>query len=510
VDIALANWEPDRAGIDTGLLTVARNAWPATVGWGPMPGLTEFGSTALPAHCEGLFSGRGSSGAYQLFACTATAIYRLSSGTWVNVTRTSGAYALIPGNLWRSAQWGSLLILVNGTDQPQVFDLDGSPPVFRDLRGAPPIAKDVSVVGDFVFMVDAANPRRLVWCGYNGPDQAGNLTADPPIPPSWSVGDALADEYVAPDGGNVLTAPTLGEYGVFLQNEQTARRVVLQPGDPYSAFRFEKIESVKGAVSTYCACASNGKLYYLAEEGFYSLDPGGTNVPIGTQRVDRWFKENSDQNRVEEFQAFADLHNTRVYWAYFSNSGATTFDSLIGYDWLLDRWFHGTGFAAATYAPVAPPAMNLEQLGVLYPLLDDYPLINVDSRQFQGGRITLATINEDGLLAWLTGPALEARFLTAGGHLAGPARAWLSEAEAIGEFGDAEVTLRVGTREYSGGTRTQSDPFERYIPDEGTPTGRFFMRVSGRIHDFELTIGAGGTWTMAQALVTKEQPDGVR
>src|SRR5829696_2358277 len=112
-NIALGAFEPDRAGLETGLLTLARNAYPSTVGWGPMPSLSTYGSGALPTACKGLFCAKTDAGAYQVYAGTRNPstgfgkLYKLVSGVWTDYTRTVGGdYTLATGAQWRGAQWG--------------------------------------------------------------------------------------------------------------------------------------------------------------------------------------------------------------------------------------------------------------------------------------------------------------------------------------------------------------------------------------------------------------------
>lgn len=483
--------EKDRAGVDTGLLTIAKNCYPSTIGYGPMPTLAEYGSNALPSACLGMFFARTNAGSYQVYAGTATKLYKLVAGVWADYSRTvGGAYTTIAGNFWQAAQWGSLLIVVNGSDAPQVIDVDSGATNFTALAGSPPVATHISVVGDFVFLVDANNKRRAINCGTTGPNTAT----------SWTVGVDLCDEYVCPDGGQLVTAPLLGEYGLVLQDGGIARRVILQPGDPVSAFRFEKMEGIKGAVPGHNKVAANGKIYYIAEEGPYSLGPDGANVPIGTQRISEEFLKNCDLSRLDRILGFADPYSSRVYWAYYSNSSAAAYDRLLGYDWMLDRLFFAE-HEAAFWAPIVVPGMTLEEVGAAYPNLDAMT-ISLDSRQFQGGRPTIGAVNASGKLALLTGPTATATLRIAGAHLVPGRRALLSEVYPLGEWGGASLSLRVGKREHAGAATTWVGPFA-----PSSRTGTIYPRVSSRIHELELSISGAG-WTFAQGLQTVEQQDG--
>jgi hypothetical protein len=483
--------EKDRAGLDTGLLTIAKNAYPTTIGYGPMPSLATFGSNALPSGCKGLYAVKIGS-TYHVFAGTATKLYKLIGGTWTDYTRTTGGnYTTAADNLWRCAAWGTLLIAVNGSDAPQVLDLAGAAVNFSALAGSPPVAKDLSVVGDFVFLQDANNPRRLVWCGTTGPNTAT----------SWTLGTDLCDEYIAPDGGNIVSVPMLGEYGLFLQDDGVARRIVLQPGDPYAAFRFEKIEGVKGGLRGYNQVGAKGRIFYLAENGPHYLGPDGSNEAIAEQRVVKEFLDTCDPARIERALAFADPYSTRIYWAYHSPTAGNSYDRLMGYDISGDRFFFAE-IEADFWAPVALPGTTLEGLNASYPSLDDMD-VSLDSRQFQGGRPTIGAVTSDGKLGLLSGPSLTATLRISSVHLIQGSRALLTQVEPMGEWGaGTTVSLKVGKREYSGTSTAWVGPLNR-----SSRTGMFYPRVSSRLFEIEVEI-SGSDWVHAQGLQTTEQPDG--
>jgi hypothetical protein len=482
--------EKDRAGLDTGLLTVAKNCYPSSVGYGPMPSLTSGASNALPAACKGLYAVK-IGGAFHVFAGTVTKLYKLVSGTWTDYSRTvGGAYTTADNNFWRFIPWGTLLIAINGSDAPQVLDLSGGGVNFTALAGSPPVANDGSVVGDFVFLKDANNPKRLIWCGTTGPNTAT----------SWTIGTDLCDEYVAPDGGDIITAPLLGEYGLFLQEDGVARRVVLQPGDPYRAFRFEKIEGVKGAVPGYSQIGAKGRIFYLAENGPHYLGPDGSNQAVAEQRVRNEFLQTADPARLEKIIGFADPYSSRIYWAYHTPNAGTNYDRLLGYDIDQDRFFF-VEIEAQFWAPIALPATTLEGLNAANPSIDAMT-VSLDSRQFQGGRPTIGAIASGGSLGLLAGSSLTATLRISGVHLVQGSRALLREVEAIGEWGGATLQLMVGKRETTGSSSTWVGPFS-----PSTKTGTIYPRVSARIHELELQVSGDG-WLHAQGLQTTESPDG--
>lgn len=482
--------EKDRAGLDTGLLTIARNCYPTTIGWGPMPSLAAYGSGALPANCRGMCFVRTKASAYQVYAGTVTKLYKLVSGAWQDVTRTSGNYTMVDGAYWQFAQYDNLLIAVNGTDVPQKIDIDAGGTNFSALGGSPPVARFVWTVGDFVFLADATNRRRFLCSGFNNPEH-------------WTVGALLSDEFILPDGGNIAGPGRLGSFGLILQDAGAARRLIFVEGDPNIAWRLEEIQGIRSAVNGYSTIAANGQFYYLAEDGPYGLALDGSNTPIGSHRVSKEFLANCDLARMEEFLGFSDPYSSRIYWAYYRTPSSTSFDGLMGYDYVLDRlWF--AEIDAQFWASVIVPGVTLEELDGAYPNIDTMA-VSLDSRQFQGGRPTIGAVNADGNLALLTGPNMDAVLRISPTHLVPGARALLTEVYPMGEWGpDASLSLRIGKRENPMQATTWVGPFS-----PSNATGIVYPRASARLHELELTISGEG-WVHAQGLQTTEKADGLR
>lgn len=483
--------EPDRGGLDTGLLTIARNCYPNTIGWGPMPSLAPYGSNALPSACRGIAFVKTKAGAYQVFAGTATKLYKLVAGSWVDYTRTVGGnYSLTADAQWQFTQYDSKLIAVNGTDVPQVLDIESGAANFSALGGSPPVARYVWTTGDFVFLADATNRRRFLNSAFNNPE-------------GWTIGTQLCDEFLLPDGGNIAGPGTLGSFGFILQDGGKARRLIQVEGDPNIAWRVEEIAGIRSAVAGFTTIPANGQVYYMSEDGPYSLALDGTNRAIGSHRVSKEFLANCDVARIEQFQGFADPYSPRIYWAYYSDSAATSYDRLLGYDYELDRLFFAE-ITAKYWSPVAVPGKTLEELDSDNPSIDGMT-VSLDSRQFQGGRPTVAAVLAGGNLALLTGPSLEAALEIAPVQLNPNGRAIVTQGDLKGQWGNATPQIYVGKQEYTGAATTWTGPFNR-----SQKTGVTHLRASARIHTFKVVIPASTSWEFAQGLMTTEQPDGAQ
>lgn len=86
--------EPDKGPFSAVSTEVATNVLPTSVGWGPMPQLSDL-SSALAAQCYGAWWYRNTTGSFGFIAATKTKIYKLnSSGGWDHVSKLSASQAV--------------------------------------------------------------------------------------------------------------------------------------------------------------------------------------------------------------------------------------------------------------------------------------------------------------------------------------------------------------------------------------------------------------------------------
>ena len=165
----------------------AYNCYPITNGYGPLREAVDYSANAgqnLLVTFAGKFAG-----ASTLFAAGATQIYKFdSSDTSLDALTTTGYTAV---DAWDVTQFGSKMILANGADQLQAYDL-GSSTYFGDLAAAAPAAKYVTVVRDFVVAANVGGEENKVyWSDIN--DET-----------DWTPSAASqSDAQVMPDGGDI-------------------------------------------------------------------------------------------------------------------------------------------------------------------------------------------------------------------------------------------------------------------------------------------------------------------
>jgi len=370
--ILFGEWLPDQPGI-TGSVMEAVNCYPVTNGYAPLRDAADYSSSSGETLLV-TFAGK-SAGSSTLFAASATSIYKFdSSDASLDAVKTS--YSAIES--WDVTQFGSKLILANGADKLQYWDLGGSTTV-SDLSAAAPTAKYVTVVRDFVVAANVGGEEsKVYWSDIN--DET-----------DWTPGAASqADTQVIPDGGDI-TGLAGGEYGlVFL--ERAVYRMSYS-GSPYF-FQFDAISRTLGCISNGSIAQFGGLTYFLADDGFYVCD-GQTVKNIGLEKVNRWFFENAAPNEIStSMNATIDPVRKIVIWN-FKNTFSSRYLLIFSID--LGKWSYATtdvNYIAYGFTPSA----TLEQVDNYNTSIDALE-IPLDSRVFAGGQLLPLGVREQKIVA---------------------------------------------------------------------------------------------------------------
>lgn len=333
-----------------------------TNGYAPFPNFVGF-TSALPAGCMGAFYALKSDGTVIVFAGTSDRLYQLDNTTfdWTDVSAGGSAYSALSTNTqWQFAQTGSLIFATQANAPLQVFDLSSNTE-FSDALGSPPQAAYISVVGPFIVLSGLlSQPYRIQW---SGQDDFNSST-------SWTVGTNFSDYQDFPEGGIVRGVAGGDQSGIVFQ-DQVIRSLAFIPGSPI-VFQIDKISDGLGLFWPYSIVKAGGSIFFYAGQGFHAIASGGTPTPIGRERVDRTFRADLDIGSLGLFMGAADPRSTRVYWSYKSVAGsAGSYDKLLGYDYLLDRWFpiemsgqfllgiSQSGITLESLDPIAPTPLTI-------------------------------------------------------------------------------------------------------------------------------------------------------
>jgi hypothetical protein len=354
--LATGDYRPDVSDYEGQATQNVLNVIPRGDGYGPFPSFSAY-TAALPSACRGAFYALKFDGTVITFAGTANKLYRLDNTnfTWIDVSLGGGTYgALTATAQWQFAQTGNLVFATQANAVLQVFDLTSST-TFSNALGSPPQAAYISVVGQFLVLSGLlATPYRIQWSGLD----SFNAST------SWTSGVNSSDFQDFPDGG-IVRGVAGGESGIIFQ-DQAIRRMSFVPGSPI-IFQIDRITQDKGLFAPYSIIRAGERIFFYAGQGFHKIEPGGVPVPIGLERVDRTFLADLDKGNLQLFIGAADPRASRVYWAYKSVAGSSgTYDKLLGYDFLLDRFFP-ISMTGEYLLGISQTGLTLENLDALAP-----------------------------------------------------------------------------------------------------------------------------------------------
>lgn len=445
------------------------NCIPKADGVGPMPKLVEV-SVALPAECRGAVSIKEPDGTIAIYAGTVDNLYKLNTTVspfgWSEISKTTGAYSLNAGERWDFEYFGKYLIATQDGNPPQYLDVETAND-FADLSGAPSTAKRVWRAGDFLTLgwVDG-EPDKIQWSAINDP-----LT--------WTNGVGSSDfQFLASAGG--IQAGLGDQRGAIIFQRDEMR--FMQFNQQY-IFTISEANTTRGIMSPFSAVQIGpSDFVYLSEDGFYR---GVDGVPIGGERVNRWFRENCDPNYFTDVRGVADPLEKIVWWRFQNNAGEGI---LLGWDWQLDRWCYSDQDNQHLFSSITV-GTAWDALDDLYATIDDVDA-PYDSRLFQGGRPTFAAFTTDNKLAYFTGVNLETKIQTAQVQLIPNSRAFVNGCRFVSDA--TNFTMQVGANDYHQPTIT--------LGTAASPNSRNYsvpFRSDGRLHSFCTTIPEAATWSIA-------------
>jgi hypothetical protein len=446
------------------------NVLPIANGYGPFEKLVAF-SNALPSGepCRGATFARTTAGVFKIYAADRTTIYELNTTTlnWADVSR-AGNYTAIPsGDSWDFQQFGDKLVATQSNDVVQVVDVD-SGGNFANLAGSPPQAKYVWIAGEYLVLGHLSGfPARIQWSGLNDIEL-------------WTAGLASgkgSDYQDLPDGNEVMGGMEAIGGGRIIQRD--ARRLMTVAPTTGRTFRISPIDANRGSVAPGSIVEIGSNDYvFLAEDGFYR---GDQYIPIGAERVNRYFFADVDLGLLGETQGAADPLNKMVWWRYKDGAGVS---KMIGYDWQIDRWTRSDA-APDLLVSAVTPGYSIDGLASFGNI--DTIQYSLDSRVFKGGRPTFAAFTSDYKLAFFNGSNQQATLETEDLQPASGKRTLCNGYRTIGDADD--ITGKHAVAKYHGQTRTWGA--DRTAHPE---SGIFPTLASGRVHRFRTTIAEGDVW----------------
>lgn len=418
-----------------------------------------------------------SGASFKISATPGGALINTSSAGSGTHSVTSIYSALTASSQWQFAQFGSLVFATQANANLQVYDLSSST-AFADCAGSPPKSAYISIVGRFLVLSGLNSfPYRIQWSGLNATT-------------TWTSGVNSSDFQDFPDGG-LIRGVAGGESGIVFQ-DQAIRRMSYVPGSPL-IFQIDRITQDKGLFAPYSVIRAGEKIFFFAGQGFHKIEPGGVPVQIGREKTDRTFLADLDRGSLQLFIGAADPRSTRVYWAYRSANpsiAAGYYDKILGYDFLLDRFFP-LSVSGEYLLGISQTGITLEGLDAISSSIDAMTL-SLDAYA-TAVQPEIAQFNSSNVLGFFRGANLEATLESA-------------------EQGTDENKITVkGFRPITDATTLYGSLSYRDSPSgvstSGTEvlvnsrTGRCDMMRDARYQRFKVRIPAGTSWTFTAGIV---------
>jgi|APSaa5957512535_1039671.scaffolds.fasta_scaffold00673_9 hypothetical protein len=491
-------WLPDQGVYNNPGASVAKNVVPRTASsYAPLPDLSAV-SVAMSNRPQGAHSFKNEDGTVYTFAGDLQDLFKFGSDdvTFDEVSKSSAAYTVNTADHWRFAKFGTRVIAVNGhTDHPQTFVM-GTASAFSDLAGSGPRARQIGVIRDHVMVgdtwdsVDGDKPNR-VWFP---------AIADPTDWPTIGSADAAAKQSDYQDlavGGQVQgIVGSVGGIDGAIFSDTAIHRVMYQ--GPPTVFSILPIEEDNGTIAPMAILHTGTVVLYLGEDGWYIFD-GQSSRQIGDDRVDSWFYNRLNRSFNHRIYGAADTINKVAYWAFPSTDSALgTPDSIIMYNWGVDRWSYGVIdcemlFRDLTYS------YTMEGLDNLGYTMETLPA-SLDSDYWKGGLQQMTAFNTSNQSAIFTGSNLEATLETAEfgeDHMS----RWHGARPMID---GGTVTVGIKTRDLPGATAVLTGP--NAVDFDGL--AHFNDKVA-RFARAQVIIAAAGTWTHAKGIMPHVSREGI-
>lgn len=349
--LPVAEFMPDMPDLSDAT-TIATNVMPITPqSYGPVRDLYVASDNSVNAPILGMGSAADAAQVQYVFVGNDTTMNVLFGGstTFSDVTNSGGPYAAFPEN-WHFAQFNNLMLATDFADPIQTYTLGTG--LFTNLAAAAPKARYIAVAKNFVIVANTSdpiggqNPARVWWSANNDPTNW-------PTPGSLAAQQVQSDynDLNGPMGAISGLAPNLAGCDCAIFFERGVFRMIY--AGPPTVFDFYPAASVRGTSSPNSIVSLGQMVYYFGEDGFYAFD-GTTSVPIGANKVDRWFLENADLSyytisgkifdTAHLIIGAPDVNNKAIMWTFRMSSadlpasGIPAPTHMLIYRWDIQRW----------------------------------------------------------------------------------------------------------------------------------------------------------------------------
>ena len=486
MQVPFGEWLPDQPDHGKQGANVATNVYYAANTYKRFPSLVSYSSNTASTDSKGAGSFRDNSNTVYNFVATRTNLYQLTSGAF---TSRKASLTGDHDDFWTFTQFGEYVIASNGVDAAQYY-LMGTSTNFANLTaiqtaGTAPVFRVSGVVRDFLVVgniVGATN--RIQWSGIN------DITV-------WS--GKQSDSQDLPGSGGQVVAITSGEVGYVFRQNQIIRMDYVGGA---VVFRLSVISPNRGAVFGRTVCQDNRQVFFYADDGFYQIN-GDQILPIGVEKVNRYFDLNLNKAYADRICAAVDPFNQLAMWLFPSTSNAANTtgicDKIIIYNYATKKWSLANASASTIFSQFVG-AYTVELMDILSQNLENINAA-LDTDFWSGGQVLLGGIDSDYKAAIFSGTDNECEVETAEIE---PFPGMRANITGVRPIVDAEATLTVKARERLADTESETSSVS--MRDSGINP----VRKSGRYIRANVKVPSGTTFTHAQGIDLVASRAGVR
>ena len=476
MQIPFGEWLPDQPEHGKQGANVANNVYYAANTYKRFPSLVSYSSNTTSTDSKGAGSFRDNSNTVYNFVATRTNLYQLTSGAF---TSRKASLNGDHDDFWTFTQFGEYVIASNGVDAAQYF-LMGTSTNFANLTaiqtaGTAPVFRVSGVVRDFLVVGNITNAtNRIQWSGIN------DITC-------WS--GKQSDLQDLPGSGGQVVAITSGEVGYVFRQNQIIRMDYVGGS---VVFRLSVISPNRGAVYGRTVCQDNRQIFFYADDGFYQIN-GDQIMPIGVEKVNRYFDLNLNKAYADRICAAVDPFNQLAMWLFPSTSNASNTtgicDKIIIYNYATKKWSLADASASTIFSQFVG-AYTVELMDILSQNLENINAA-LDTDFWSGGQVLLGAIDSDYKASIFSGTANECEVETSEIE---PFPGFRTNITGIRPIVDATATLTVKARERLADDESESSSVSM------RNSGINPVRKSGRYIRANVKVPSGTTFTHAQGI----------
>lgn len=391
----IIGFAPDADVTTPGLISECSNLVPYQNGMEAAPSpSTPANTPVLPAACLGAAVVAKLDDTRRIIAGTATKLYELSAGAWVDVSR-AGNYNGGADTRWSITQFGDATIAANRADTIQ----RSTSGAFADIATAPK-AEIVFTVGAFVMALNLND-------GIEKPDGWACSAAydDTSWTPSLAT-QATAGRLVA-TAGRLTAGARMGEYAVAYK--QRSIYLGQYVGAPTVWNWIQVPGGDAGCVGKEAICDIGGAHFFVGDDNMWIFD-GTRPIAVADGTVRQWFYDHCNpQYRYRTICTFDRQKN--LVWVFFPSNSSSTPDSAIVYHIVGKRWGIANRAIEAALNYVAP-GVTIDGLPGYSATIDGLAPYSFDSQFWLAGGRSMAFFDTTHQLQSLTGVSVGASMTT--------------------------------------------------------------------------------------------------